>query len=143
VLCSPLLPGITDSDEAIDGMARRSAAAGANFFAAQPLFLKPCSRPTYLSFVRENFPELVRDYEQRFGEADFAAPPYRRQLALAVARACRRYGLRQRSSDALLTREPRRTGQQAHRRTGVVDGMPPRKGPQPALAVTPQRSLFA
>ena len=140
VLCSPLLPGITDSDEAIDGMARRSAASGANFFAAQPLFLKACSRPTYLSFVRENFPELIRDYEQRFGTADFAAPPYRRQLALAVARACRRYGLRQRSSDALLTREP---GKPSHRRTALAPPMPPRKGPQPAFVAPSQRSLFA
>jgi DNA repair photolyase len=143
VLCSPLLPGITDSEEAIDGMARRSAAAGANVFAAQPLFLKPCSRRTYLSFVRENFPELVRDYEQRFGTAEFAAPSYRRQLALAVARACRRYGLQQRSSDALLTREPGRPQRSSQPRTAVADAMPPRKGPRSALAPSSQRSLFA
>ncbi len=112
VLCCPILPGITDSEEALDDMARRSAAVGASFFAANPLFLKSCSRPTYLSFVREHFPSLVEDYERRFGAADFAAPPYRRQLALSVARACRRYGLRQRSTDALLTRDldPRYTG---------------------------------
>lgn len=143
VLCSPLLPGITDSEESIDGMARRSAAAGAHFFAAQPLFLKACSRPTYLSFIRESFPELVREYEQRFGAAEFAAPPYRRQLALAVARSCRRYGLRQRSSDALLTRETGRTPSPGHRRTGLVDLMPPRKGPQSEQSLSPQQTLFA
>lgn len=141
VLCSPLLPGITDSEEAIDDMARRSAAAGASFFAAQPLFLKACSRPPYLSFIREHFRALVADYERRFGAADFAAPPYRRQLALAVAGACRRYGLRQRSSDALLTREPGRALPPGHRRTGVAD-LPPRKGPQRAMSAS-QRSLFA
>jgi DNA repair photolyase len=141
VLCSPLLPGITDSEEAIDGMARRSAAAGANFFAAQPLFLKSCSRPPYLSFVREHFPNLIQEYEQRFGAADFAAPPYRRQLALAVARACRRYGLRERSSDALLTREPRHMLAPGHRHTGAAL-FPPRKGPQPAFCAAPQRSRF-
>lgn len=103
VLCAPVLPGITDSEAAIDGVARRAAAAGANFFAANALFLKPCSRATYLEFVREHFPALVGDYEQRFGAAEFAAPPYRRQLARAVARACRRYGLGVRSYDGLLT----------------------------------------
>jgi DNA repair photolyase len=103
ILCCPLLPGITDSQEAIDGMARRAAAVGASFFAANPLFLKACSRPPYLSFVREHFPSLVGDYERRFGTADFAAPPYRRQLAQMVERACRRYGLRQRSRDTVLT----------------------------------------
>jgi DNA repair photolyase len=105
ILCCPLLPGITDSERAVDAMAQAAAEAGASFFAANPLFLKPCSRPTYLSFVREHFPSLVRDYELRFGSADFASPAYAKQLADRVERACRRYGLRLRSSDALLTRD--------------------------------------
>ena len=142
VLCSPVLPGITDSEEAIDGMARKAAAAGASFFAAQPLFLKPCSRPTYLSFVREHFPDLIEDYERRFGTADFAAPPYRRQIAQAVARSCRRYGLRQRSNDALLTREYNARPQPGLRHTGILDELP-RKPPHAAAAERTQRSLFA
>jgi DNA repair photolyase len=101
---SPLLPGITDSEEAIDGMARRAAEAGASFFTAHPLFLKPCSRPTYLSFVHERFPALEADYAERFATADFAGKAYRERLADMVDRACRRHGLGQRSSDALLTR---------------------------------------
>jgi DNA repair photolyase len=106
VLCCPLLPGITDTEEAIDGMARRAAEAGASFFAANPLFLKPCSRPTYLQFVEEHFPALMPEYQKRFGAADFAAEPYRREMALLVDAACRRHQLRPRSSDALLTRNP-------------------------------------
>jgi DNA repair photolyase len=101
---SPLLPGITDTEEALDGMARRAAAVGASFFAAHPLFLKPCSRPTYLSFVREHFPSLEADYAKRFATADFATTPYRKRLAKMVDQACRRHGVGQRSSDALLTR---------------------------------------
>jgi DNA repair photolyase len=104
VFGSPLLPGITDTEEALDGLARRSAAVGASFFAAHPLFLKPCSRPTYLSFVREHFPALQADYAKRFATADFAGREYRDRLATMVDRACRRYGLGKRSSDALLTR---------------------------------------
>src|ERR1700733_5025699 len=104
VFGSPLLPGITDTEEALDGMARRAAAVGASFFAAHPLFLKPCSRPTYLSFVREHFPSLQADYAKRFATADFASTPYRRKLAMMVDQACRRHGVGQRSSDALLTR---------------------------------------
>jgi DNA repair photolyase len=105
VLCCPLLPGITDSERAIGGMARAAAESRASFFAANPLFLKPCSRPTYLSFVRQHFPQLVKEYDARFGTADFATPAYAKQLADRVERACRRYGLRLRSSDALLTRD--------------------------------------
>jgi DNA repair photolyase len=101
---SPLLPGITDNQEALDGMARRASAVGASFFAAHPLFLKPCSRPTYLSFVREHFPSLQADYAKRFATADFAGKAYREKLAKMVDAACRRYGLPQRSGEALLTR---------------------------------------
>jgi DNA repair photolyase len=120
---SPLLPGITDTDEALDGMARRAAAVGASFFAAYPLFLKPCSRPTYLSFVREHFPSLEADYAKRFATADFASTSYRKKLATMVDQACRRHGVGRRSSDALLTRNedggrrpPQRVGGSAQQR---------------------------
>jgi DNA repair photolyase len=101
ILCCPLLPGITDTEAAIDAMAGRAAAANASFFAANPLFLKPCSRPTYLSFVHEHFPALEEDYAARFAHADFAAPPYRRKLALMVEQARCRHGLSHRTTDSL------------------------------------------
>jgi DNA repair photolyase len=104
VLCAPLLPGITDSEEALDGMARRAAEAGASYFAANPLFLKPCSRPTYLSFVREHFPSLELDYHRRFDKADFASPTYRQQMSEVVYRVCRKYNLGGRSKDRSLPR---------------------------------------
>jgi DNA repair photolyase len=103
VLCSPLLPGITDSAEAIDGMARRAAEVGASFFAAGPLFLKPCSRPTYLRFVEEHFPALVADYQQRFGPRDFATESYQREMAALVEAARQRHGLQKRPNNAFLT----------------------------------------
>lgn len=105
ILCSPILPGLTDTAAALDDMAARAAQSRASFFAAEPLFLKSCSRPMYLSFISEHFPHLSADYEQRFATADFAAPVYRDQLRAMVATACRRHGLAQRSTDALLTRD--------------------------------------
>jgi DNA repair photolyase len=126
ILCSPLLPGITDTGAALEEMASRAAQARASFFAAQPLFLKSCSRPTYLSFVREHFPHLVADYERRFATDDFAAPTYRDKLREMVQTACRRHGLAPRSTDALLTR----------------DAGPIRKPPVPAN-IPHQQALFA
>ena len=103
ILCSPLLPGITDTEKALSRVAAMAKQADASFFAAMPLFLKSCSRPTYLSFVREHFPHLVDLYRQRFATMDFADGAYRHQLATLVERTCKRYGLAQRSTDALLT----------------------------------------
>jgi DNA repair photolyase len=122
----PLLPGITDTEEALDGMAQRAAAVGASFFAAHPLFLKPCSRPTYLSFVREHFPSLAADYAKRFAASDFASTPYRKKLAEMVDQACRRHGVGRRSSDALLTRNE------------GGERMPPQR-----IGVATQQRLFA
>jgi DNA repair photolyase len=106
VLCAPLLPGITDTKEALNGMARHAAEAQASFFAANPLFLKPCSRPTYLRFVEQHFPTLVADYQKRFGAADFASIPYRREMARLVEAARQRYGLQPRSSRTLFSVAP-------------------------------------
>ena len=128
VFGSPLLPGITDNQKALDGLARRASAVGASFFAAHPLFLKPCSRPTYLSFVREHFPSLEADYAKRFAHADFASRAYSARLAEMVGTACRKYGLRERwGGDALLTKND--------------DGS--RRTPPQRVGIAPQQRLFA
>ena len=93
ILCSPLLPGITDTASALDRMARQAAAGRASFFAAQPLFLKSCSRPTYLSFVREHFPHLLdlycRSLRRRptspLATTVIAWPPWSKTHAAAMA----------------------------------------------------------
>ncbi|HEX4156230.1 MAG TPA: radical SAM protein [Acidobacteriaceae bacterium] len=104
VLCSPLLPGINDTPRALEAVAGRAAAAGASFLGAHPLFLKSCSRPTWMSFVREHFPHLLDDYTKRFAKADFVDTAYREQVAQRVRAACRKHGLPQRSTAALLSR---------------------------------------
>ena len=105
ILCSPLLPGITDTGKALDGMARRAKAAGASFFSAQPLFLKPCSKEIYLGFIREHFPALEPLYRQRFASEAFATLAYRKQIEEMVRTVCAKHFLERRSGDALLTRE--------------------------------------
>lgn len=105
ILCCPLLPGITDSETALNAMAIRASEVDASFFAANPLFLKACSRPTFFKFVQEHFPHLEADYATRFAMADFAAAPYRNELSHRVDKVCHKYGLAPRSSDALLTRD--------------------------------------
>jgi hypothetical protein len=106
VLCSPLLPGINDSLRSLEQVASAAAAAGASFLGAHPLFLKSCSRPTYLSFVREHFPALLPDYERRYARRDFVDSDYRQRMSLLVRRLCATHGLAERATDAILTRDP-------------------------------------
>ena len=92
VMCSPLLPGITDGASALDTMARKSRDVDASFFFANPLFLKPCSKATFLAFVHEHFPQLDPLYAKRFEEA-FVSRAYRKRLADLVAAVRKKYRL--------------------------------------------------
>jgi DNA repair photolyase len=105
VLCSPLLPGINDSVPSIDAVAARAAAAGASFLGANPLFLKSCSRPTWLAFVREHLPHLADDYNRRYATADFVDATYRNRMATIVRQLCRKHHLGERNSEASLARD--------------------------------------
>ena len=101
VLCSPLMPGITDARSSINAVARAAAAAGANFFAAGALFLKPCSQPTFFRFVREHFPEKLPDYERRYGSSAFVSAEYRKRIADVVDSVCREHKLGKRYAEGL------------------------------------------
>jgi len=99
ILCSPLLPGITDTRAALEGMARRAQRVGASFFGAQPLFLKPCSRPVFMRFIHEHFPALEQQYEARYRDRAFVPKAYQERVKALVQAVVRKYGLGQRFSE--------------------------------------------
>jgi len=101
ILCSPLMPGITDTPRALEAMARRAKKAGASFFSAQPLFLKPCSKPVFMGFVREHFPELEKAYETRYGDRAFVSKAYQERVSALARAVVRKHGLEQRFNDGL------------------------------------------
>ena len=140
IFCSPLLPGINDGEAAVEAVAKAAAEAGASFMAAQPLFLKSCSRPTWLNFVREHFPALLDEYDARFARADFADAAYRRQMAGMLRRVCRKYGLSERSTDALLTRD---VGKAAVTNAEGIAPLPPRSMRKPPGAAQRREAIGA
>ena len=101
VMCSPLMPGITDTRASLGAVARGAAEARASFFVAGALFLKPCSLPTFFDFVEKHFPGQLEAYRRRYGKSAFVSPEYRKRVAELVDAACRKYGLgRRRMEDA-------------------------------------------
>jgi DNA repair photolyase len=102
VMCSPLMPGFTDSPSSIRAVARAASAAGANFLAAGALFLKPCSLPTFLGFVREQFPGQLAAYERRYAGSAFVSSAYKKRMGALVDQICREFklGKRQMYEDA-------------------------------------------
>ncbi|HEY1804341.1 MAG TPA: radical SAM protein [Terracidiphilus sp.] len=93
VMCSPLMPGITDSASSIRAVARAAAAAGASFMASGALFLKSCSLPTFLSFVQENFPDQLEAYKRRYASSAFVSSAYRERMSVLVDSICREFKL--------------------------------------------------
>lgn len=93
VICAPVLPGITDSPKQLEGVVRAAAEAKANYIYANPLFLKPCSAAVFLPFLKEHFPKLVPEYEQRFKNRAFLPPPYRKRISELFAQLRKKYGI--------------------------------------------------
>ncbi|PYV53326.1 MAG: radical SAM protein [Acidobacteria bacterium] len=81
VICAPVLPGISDAPRQLEAVVRGAAEAKASHIHANPLFLKPCSAAVFLPFLKENFPELVPDYEKRFKDRAFLPTAYRKRIS--------------------------------------------------------------
>jgi DNA repair photolyase len=93
VFMMPVLPGLTDSDEHLDAMARAARQANAKWFIAAALFLMPSSAKHFLPFVAEKFPRLAKRYREYYSRAAYAPGTYRRELGARVEAVRRKYGL--------------------------------------------------
>lgn len=117
VMCSPLMPGITDSRSSIGAVAKAAAAADASFFVAGALFLKPCSLPAFFEFVGRHFPKQLEAYKRRYGNSAFVSAEYRDRMRKLVELICRENNLGQRrehepeSFDGAIKGEPADSGE--------------------------------
>ncbi len=99
VFCAPVMPLINDSEESLDALAREAAAAGAQGFGANVLFLKPSARQVFLPFLEERFPALVRRYRERFLHASYLRGAYPEKIHERVRRVRARHGLAGREAE--------------------------------------------
>jgi DNA repair photolyase len=93
VICAPVLPGITDSPRQLNAVVRAAAAAKATHIYGNPLFLKPCSAAVFMPFLKEHFPKLAPDYEQRFKNRAFVPDAYRKRISELFKELRRKYGI--------------------------------------------------
>ena len=93
VICAPVLPGITDAPRRLESVVKAAASAGASHIYANPLFLKPCSAAVFLPFLKEHFPQLVTEYEQRFRERAFLPTSYRKRISQLITTYRQKYGI--------------------------------------------------
>ena len=103
VLCMPVLPGISDSEESLDRAARAASEAGATAFRHRPLKIDAEIRDYYFEFLAREFPTLVPRYSALYAGGNHPGRDYERELEQRVARVSRRYEFRERPRRA---REP-------------------------------------
>jgi DNA repair photolyase len=92
VSASPLIPGITDRDGDLEGVAAAVRAAGAQWFFANALFLMPSSAKQFFPFVRQKFPRLAKQYDEWYAKNGYAPEEYRRKVAERVAKIRKEHG---------------------------------------------------
>jgi len=92
VSASPLIPGITDGEGALESVAAAAKEFGAQWFFSGVLFLMPASARQFIPFVREKFPKLAKQYEQWYSRSGYAPADYRKKASERVARIREKYG---------------------------------------------------
>lgn len=93
VICAPVVPGITDSDEQLEALVAAVANGGGQYIYANALFLKPCSAAVFMPFIEKEFPHLGAQYRRRYGAKAFAEVGYRKRLSQTMSRLRRKYGI--------------------------------------------------
>ncbi len=93
VMCAPVLPGITDSEENLAPLMAAAQDAGAAFFSAGGLFLQPAAAAQFLPFLEQRFPRLSAAYRRQFAASPYLPAAYRQQLSARVAKLAARIGL--------------------------------------------------
>lgn len=105
VICAPVIPGITDSSRDLDALVKATKEAGGRYIFANALFLKPCSAAIFLPWLEKEFPHLVQNYRERYGERAHLGPAYRKRISQLMAKLRQKHGLGTRSDRERLERE--------------------------------------
>ncbi len=89
----PVLPGLTDDEKDLDALVRAARNSGAQWLAANVLFLMPSSFKQFLPFIEQKYPKLAARYHAWYARNAYAPESYRKEIAALVDSLRRKYGL--------------------------------------------------
>jgi DNA repair photolyase len=92
IMMAPVIPGVTDSREALAAVMAAGKAAGARYVVGAALRLGPAARTRFLPHLAQEFPELVERYTRRFGHSESPGQDYVDALARRIRSLQREYG---------------------------------------------------
>jgi DNA repair photolyase len=90
---NPIMPGITDSDESLDAVARAAHNHGAMTLGGGALYLPGAAQKVFLPFLDREFPELAGRYRETFEHNIHLSRAYKDALGERIRRIRDRYGL--------------------------------------------------
>ncbi|GAA4914125.1 Rv2578c family radical SAM protein [Actinomycetospora succinea] len=93
VFVAPVLPGLTDTDEALDALLDEIAGAGASGASVLALHLRPGTREWFHAWLAREHPGLVERYAELYRRGAYVDAAYRRDLAARVGPMLERHGL--------------------------------------------------
>ena len=96
VLCMPVLPGISDSEQSLDAAARAASEAGATAFRHRPLKIDAEIQQYYYDFLATEFPVMVPRYAALYRGGAYPTKDYERELEERIRRVRARYEFRER-----------------------------------------------
>jgi DNA repair photolyase len=92
VLMAPIIPGLSDSDEAMKETVRAIGASGATHVMPIVLHLrKGGAREWWMRWLREHRPDLLPRYRELYGDRAYAPKEFQKQVAERVRALARRY----------------------------------------------------
>lgn len=106
VLCMPVLPGISDSEQSLDAAARAASEAGATAFRHRPLKIDVEIQQYYQDFLAGEFPALVPRYAALYRGGVHPTKDYERDLDERLRRVRARYEFRERPPRPVRPHEP-------------------------------------
>lgn len=93
VFLAPILPGLTDSVEALDSLLAAVAGAGASGVTVLPLHLRPGAREWFTRWLAIEHPELVSRYRVLYARGSYVSHEYRDWLSARVRPLVRHHNL--------------------------------------------------
>jgi DNA repair photolyase len=91
VLCAPVLPGLSDSEESLEAVARAAHESGAYFFGSRLLKLDPHVKDYYLTFVAQELPALLPLYRATYPRGAYGSGEYVREVERRIRQVRSRY----------------------------------------------------
>jgi DNA repair photolyase len=96
----PILPGLNDSDNDLDALARAACAAGAKSLYGNILFLTPSAMKQFMPFLEKQFPQLVKNYRRLYAHSAYLNGEYKNRMTKLLAELRARYGLEGKDGEA-------------------------------------------